>query len=99
MEPHDANGLEPRIRGHDQVSAEAAEEAIGKDQYAPLTQPLSCEAAGGRPPHQSDAKQMIGRTLGRGPIRLARIHDGDCTLSLKWISRTRASHIRAAWER
>jgi hypothetical protein len=53
MEPHDANGLEPRIRGHDQVSAEAAEEFIGKDQYAPLTQPLSCEAVGGRPHHQS----------------------------------------------
>ena len=49
MEPHDANGLEPRIRGHDQVSAEAAEEAIGKDQYAPLTQPLSCEAVGTSP--------------------------------------------------
>lgn len=55
MEPHDANGLEPRIRGHDRVSAEAAEEAIGKDQYAPLTQPLSCEAVGGRPHHQGNA--------------------------------------------
>jgi hypothetical protein len=30
--PHDANGLEPRVQGHDQVSTETAEEFIGKDQ-------------------------------------------------------------------
>ena len=52
MEAHDANGLDPRIRGYDQVSAEAAEKFIGKGQNAPLTQPLSCEAVGGRPHHQ-----------------------------------------------
>ena len=61
MEPHDANGLEPRIRGHDQVSAEAAEEAIGKDQYAPLTQPLSCEAVGGVYPIRSCAGPILTR--------------------------------------
>ena len=63
MEPHDANGLEPRIRGHDQVSAEAAEKFIGKGQYAPLTQPLSCEAVGGRPHHQR-GRRWLTWTLG-----------------------------------